>query len=161
MARRRREKQEWVPWYRRKDYKGNLTEDLKRELDAFRMQEKHPATHYEDLPEEVQGYINSLEREIYDFKQGKGAAKALLAGAVGALLIFLSYKGIGNAGDLGYVIGGLLLIVPLFLYRREWRKNADEFVPDTEDGQNLYTDEGIRHQWEVDYFIRRTRGSSD
>ena len=47
--------QNWTPWYRRKEYKGNLTEEEKRHLDSFRLDEKHPAAAVEDLPEEVQG----------------------------------------------------------------------------------------------------------
>jgi hypothetical protein len=34
---------EWLPWYRARGYNGNLTEAEKRQLDAFRAQEKHPA----------------------------------------------------------------------------------------------------------------------
>jgi hypothetical protein len=54
-----------VPWYRRRDYKGNLTEDEKRELDHFRWLAqqpggKHPADH--DLPEEVDLYISKLRK---------------------------------------------------------------------------------------------------
>ena len=35
---KRKRKSEWLPWYRAPDYKGDLTEAQKRELDAFRMQ---------------------------------------------------------------------------------------------------------------------------
>ena len=153
MFRRRREKQEWVPWYRRKDYKGDLTEATKRELDAFRMQDKHPATLFGDLPEEVQRYINTIEMHIYDFKQERAAAKPMLASALGAIIIFLSYKGFGYAGDFGYVFGVLLLTVPWFFYRREWRKNADEFLPEV--SPNNPTDEGIRAEWESTYVGRK------
>jgi hypothetical protein len=40
---KRKPKTEWVPWYRAHDYKGDMTETEKRELDAFRMEPKHPA----------------------------------------------------------------------------------------------------------------------
>ena len=39
---RRKRKAEWLPWYQARSYKGDLTEAEKRELDAFRMQPKHP-----------------------------------------------------------------------------------------------------------------------
>jgi len=47
-----------LPWYRSTKYKGNLTEDEKRELDSFRYREKkhnekHPAASCDDLPNEV------------------------------------------------------------------------------------------------------------
>jgi hypothetical protein len=73
-----------------------------------------------------------------------------------ALLVFLSYKGIGYAGDFGYIFGGLLLTVPWFIYRREWRKNADEFLPDIEVEPNP-SDEGIRYEWELTYIANRRK----
>jgi hypothetical protein len=48
-----------------RNYKGNLTENEKRQLDFFRMQEKHPAADYDSLPEEVQRYINRITMEHY------------------------------------------------------------------------------------------------
>jgi hypothetical protein len=59
---RKRNKKEPLPWYRAPNYKGNLAEDEKRELDSFRHQAKghgvmHPAATYSDLPEEVGSYI--------------------------------------------------------------------------------------------------------
>jgi exonuclease I len=55
MWKRKRKAEEWLPWYRARNYKGDLTEAEKRQFDAFRMQPKHPADH--DLPEEVRNYI--------------------------------------------------------------------------------------------------------
>jgi hypothetical protein len=54
-------KKESLPWYRAPNYKGDLTEDEKRELDLFRYRAerhgiKHPAATYDDLPEEVGSY---------------------------------------------------------------------------------------------------------
>ena len=151
---KRRKKQEWVPWYRRKDYKGDLTEVEKRELDAFRMQEKHPANHYQDLPDEVQSYINALELQVYDFKQEKAVAKPIFASFLGAMGIFLTYKGLGSLGNFGYWLGVLLLTVPWFLYIREWRKNADD--------EDLHDpDECFRFEWEMDYLHRRRKKPTD
>jgi hypothetical protein len=42
MFRRKKKQPEHLPWYRARNYKGNLTEAEKRQLDFFRMQEKHP-----------------------------------------------------------------------------------------------------------------------
>jgi hypothetical protein len=81
MARRN----EWLPWYRRKGYKGNLTEEEKRILDSFRMKEPHPAARYWQLPEEVQSYISRLQIELYDKKQDGAAGKALVLTGVAAL----------------------------------------------------------------------------
>ena len=44
-------KREWLPWYRARNYEGDLTEAEKRQLDAFRMQPSHPAAKFDDLPE--------------------------------------------------------------------------------------------------------------
>ena len=66
---KRKRKAEWLPWYRARNYKGDLTEAEKRQFDAFRMQPKHPAAQEDDLPEEVQSYIGRIEMELYDKKQ--------------------------------------------------------------------------------------------
>jgi len=66
VVRKRKGKPEWLPWYRSRNYKGDMTETEKRQLDAFRAQPKHPATRTEDLPEEVRDYINGIELELYD-----------------------------------------------------------------------------------------------
>jgi hypothetical protein len=58
-------------WYRHRNYKGNLGEDQKMELDSIRWQSKsgrHPAAKLEDLPKEVQEYISNLEYEIAEEK---------------------------------------------------------------------------------------------
>jgi hypothetical protein len=65
----KRKQTESLPWDRSPKYKGNLTEDEKRELDSFRFREKsynekHPASH--DLSEEVTMYISKLQIELYD-----------------------------------------------------------------------------------------------
>lgn len=87
--------QDWTPWYRRKEYKGNLTEEEKRHLDSFRLEEKHPAVAVEDLPEEVQGYLSELELAVYDAKQEGVATKAFVLTGIGALAIFLAYRELG------------------------------------------------------------------
>ncbi len=51
---KREQRTEFLPWYRVPGFKGKVSEAEKRQLDAFRMQERHPAASYQDLPEEVQ-----------------------------------------------------------------------------------------------------------
>ena len=86
-------KTEFLPWYRARNYKGNLTEAQKRDLDSFRAQETHPAADYDSLPTEVQHYINKLEMEIYDSKQQKIAARTLFGTGIGVLLALQMYFG--------------------------------------------------------------------
>ncbi|MBT4041923.1 MAG: hypothetical protein HOB08_24580 [Rhodospirillaceae bacterium] len=157
---RRWKNQEWVPWYRRKDYKGNLTEAEKRELDAFRLQDNHPATRFEDLPGEVQGYIIALELQVYDFKQEKALDRPIFASIAGAIIIFLTYKGLIFAGSFYYFFGTLLLTLPWYFYSREWKKNADAFRFAPEDPPNLY-DEGIQTEWELTYITERKLGKRE
>lgn len=66
----RKNKKEPLPWYRARNYKGNLTEAEKRELDLLRHREseggEHPSANYGYLPEEVQSYLSKIEIERYD-----------------------------------------------------------------------------------------------
>jgi hypothetical protein len=86
----KRKQQEWVPWYRARNYKGNLTEAEKRQLDAFRTQPKHPAATFDDLPEEAQGYLSGIRLELYDKKQDGAASRAFVMSAIGAGVLFLN-----------------------------------------------------------------------
>ena len=141
-----------------------MTEADKRELDAVHFQVNHPAARYDDLPEEVQRYISNLELQIYDLKWEKAFAKPIIASAIGALFIFSTYKEIGHLGNFGYVCGVLLLTVPWFIFRRESRKNAEEFMPDIEDEHfaSNPSNVGIRCEWELMYLsIRRRKRESE
>lgn len=147
-------KKEWLPWYRRKGYKGNLTEEEKRILDSLRMKEPHPAARYEQLPDEAQRYINRLEVELYDKKQESAAGKAFLLTGVAVFPIWFGYKGYGDSSPLfSYLLGSVLLIVAWVGYRWEWKKNADEFMPKEEDTPNT-TDEELRYEWELVHIVR-------
>jgi hypothetical protein len=153
---RKKQKAEIVPWYRSPGYKGNLTEAEKRKLDAFRMQPKHPAARNEDLPEEVQSYINRLEMEIYDFKQDKTAAQAFGLSLFGCASLYLSYYGLPSSSSPWPYAGGLLLLViPWFVYAYQWRKNAKAFRG------VLATDEAIRFEWELDHNFYNKRDEDD
>jgi hypothetical protein len=144
---------EWVPWYRRKSYKGDLSEEEKRILDSFRLQEKHPATDYQDLPEDVKRYINRIEFELYRKKQEGAAGMALLLTAVAALLIYFAYTGRGDYPIYSYASGIVILILAWYGYRREWKKNADELFPKGKGAPLTDTDVGIQEEWELVYIV--------
>ena len=157
--RKKREKKEPLPWYRAPNYKGNLTEDEKRELDLFRYRAerhgvKHPAASYDDLPEEVGSYISKLQIERYDEIQGRLVGRCFLASGVGAFLL-LNYFGWSSPNYNStetLLFGAVLLVVPLVYYPIKWRKNADQHWGDTA--------EGIRTEWELDYIVNKKRPKS-
>lgn len=138
---------ERLPWYRARNYKGNFTEAEKRQLDAFRAQPKHPATRTEDLPEEVQDYINRIELELYDHKQQDAVGQAFFYSLIGAALLALHYTGCLKATPTPwiYAFDVLILVSPWFFYGYRWKKNAEEFHDPT--------DEVIRKEWEIIYVI--------
>jgi hypothetical protein len=155
-------KAEWVPWYRARNYKGNLTEAEKRQLDAFRIQAKHPAATFDDLTEEVQSYLSGIQLELYDKNQAGVAARAFLYSAIGAGMLFLNYKSCFAAPTIWWNLGAvLLLICPWFVYRYQWHKNAEESTP--KDAPWRATEEGIRKEWELSYidYSRKQAATSD
>ena len=144
--RRRKSPSERLPWYRAPDYSGNLTEAEKRELDAFRMQVRHPAARYGDLPEEVKMYISGLQIEAYDLKQERAAGRAFTFSLAGAALLYINHFGFGTRDLIWpYVVGLALMIVPWIVYRFEWQKNADAFD---------FGSEGILMEWELDHVTK-------
>lgn len=156
---KRKHKTEWLPWYRARNYKGDLTEAEKRQLDAFRAQPKHPAADLKDLPQEVQDYIGQIEIELYDKKQEGAAATAFALSAIGAALIYLNFNGcLGTPTIWSYAAAVLLIVVAWIWYGREWRKNAEEFRPS--DGP-WPTEEAIRQQWELNWVDNHRRAKRD
>jgi len=153
-------KTEFLPWYRARNYKGNLTEAQKRDLDSFRAQETHPAADYDSLPTEVQHYINKLEMEIYDSKQQKIAARTLFVIGIGVLLALQMYFGGLEATPWRYAASALFIVVPWFVYSYAFKKNAKEFMPD-DPGPNSPTDEGLRMEWEIEYLGRQRQARND
>jgi hypothetical protein len=154
--RRHSSSSERLPWYRATDYSGNLTEAEKRKLDAFRVQLRHPAYEYGDLPAHVESYIAGLEIEAYDFKQARAAARAFATALVGAAVLYVTRFGIGPFDSIWGYLGGLaLLIIPWIAYHSEWQKNADAF--------SAYG--GILKEWELDHItnsrIAAKHSSSD
>jgi hypothetical protein len=150
----RRKKREPLPWYRAPGYKGNLTEDEKRELDSFRHQAErrgvgHPAASYSDLPEEVRQYISKLQIKLYDSIQESLAGHCLLISAVGAFLLLNHFGWFSARYDSAETLlfGAVLLLAPMVYYPIKWRRNADRHLDDA--------DEAIRYEWELDYIVNK------
>jgi hypothetical protein len=90
-----KEKAKLLPWYRSPNYKGNLTEEEKRELDSFRIREErdeqeHPAASSDDLPHEVNMYISKLQLERYDKIQQSLFTSCFVLSAIG-VFVLLNY----------------------------------------------------------------------
>jgi hypothetical protein len=156
---RKREKKEPLPWYRAPNYKGNLTEDEKRELDSFRYQAErhgaaHPAATYDDLPEEVGSYISKLEIELYDEIQQRLVGRCLLLSGVGAFMLLNCFDWISPNyhSTENLLFGAVLLVAPLVYYPIKFRKNADQHFGDTT--------EGIRTEWELKYIVNKKTAKS-
>ena len=151
------EKAEWVPWYRKKDYRGNLAEVEKRHLDSIRSEERHPAAACHDLPDEVQSYISEIELALYDKKQDALAGGAFGLTGVGAFLIFVAYHDLAWIGPTaGYVLGAGVIVFAWVNYARAWKKNAGElWIRDEGPGVPFSrTQEAIQRYWEIEEISR-------
>jgi len=156
MFRRKEEARQFIPWYRERSYKGNLTEEEKRELDSYRWMAqqpggKHPAAEYGDLAAEVQSYISKLEIELYDKVQGEPVFAALLLNAVFGfyLLNYLGWIAPKYDSDWLAVLSVLMLLIPWVYYAVRFRRNADKFW-------RKAGSEGIRFEWEVDHVTSKS-----
>jgi hypothetical protein len=154
MFKRKQKKKETLPWYRQRSYKGNLTEEEKRELDSFRWLAaqpggKHPAAEYSDLPNEVQMYISKLEIELYDEIQQALVGRVFLISGIGAFYLANYFGWISVKWDLPELalLSTFLMIAPWLYYVWKWRKNADQF---SERGT-----EGIRTEWELEHVVSK------
>jgi hypothetical protein len=157
-----RRKKEVLPWYRQPTYKGKMTEAEKRRLDAFRMQPNHPAATVDELPEEVQSYINRLEMELYDKKQEMLTGRTVGISAAGAAWLCINYFGPPATTIWTYIFATALLSVPWLIHQFEWKKNADEFLPEKLEPDALMpSDEGIRAEWELNYTVAASRQERD
>lgn len=146
-----------IPWYRRKDYSGGLTESDKLVLDTIRQRDQHPAASYEDLPDEVQRYINRLELELYDEKQGSEALKAISLTGVAAMLIYTGYTDTAYSESFSYIFGVVIFISAWLQYRVNWKKNSQKFIAEERDAPSL-SDRGIQYEWELSYISRLRQG---
>ena len=148
MARQR--KCEFLPWYRRPDYRGKMSEADKRRLDAIRDQEPHPAVTYDQLPEEAKNYISELEVEAYDAKQQSLVGGVALLSVIGALLIDANFTHLVSlTNPLVAATAFPMLVAPWFYYVWKWRRNADAFTPTLEEGMPDPTDERLKTAWEL------------
>lgn len=152
----------WVPWYRRKDNDGNLTEEEKRFLESFRMNKNHGAAQYENLPVEVQDHISEIELALYDAKQDGVATKMFGLVGVGVCIPFLAYNDVGWLSPLWrYIAGAAFIAVSIVNYKREWQRNADGlWMP--EEGEGIpfsRTQESLDKNWELNMIGHRRRGA--
>lgn len=142
-----------VPWYRAKTYRGKMTEANKRRLDAIRSQPVHPAASYEDLPDEAQQYIARLELEVYDAKQHTIITQTVLAVALGVAIVAVSYFGVSiepTESPWPYLFAAGLIATAIFSLRREFNRNADEFIPRSPNAPTS-TNEQLKMEWELSY----------
>jgi hypothetical protein len=158
----RRHKQEWLPWYRARDYKGDLSEAEKRQLDGFRTQPvQHPAARLDQLPEEVQEFIGRIELELYDHKQQEAAGFAIVYSLIVVVVLVLNYLGCFPHSTIwSYPAGALLLIATWVIYKRKWDRNAEEFLPSGDDAPSR-TNEAFRQEWELNYIHSARREGAD
>lgn len=150
--RKKKSGSEKLPWYRDPNYKGNVTEYQKRQLDAFRMQPKHPAASYDNLPDEVQTYIIGLEIELHDAKTQAAFNTAATRTVFGGLLLYFTYDSTRSIWWL-VLAAGVLVWIWFQCYRET--KQEDEKSSDYK-----RTDELIRQEWELKY-LSHHRGPND
>ena len=141
---RKKNQEDQIPWYRRRDYKGDLTEDEKRELDHFRWLAqqpggKHPADH--DLPEEVIDYISKLKVELHDARETLLMGRVLIPGGFGVFILWLGFFGEKPVSLTGFLFGVSLIVGSSLYYFREHKKLKDQ----------LKDYDGIRKEWELNY----------
>ena len=142
------------PWYRQPGYDGNLTEAEKLQLDGFRALSKHPATQYENLPEEVQDYISKIEIELYDAKQAAAAGGMFAGAGAGVALLWLCYFGYAPAVTLwDYAISAMVIVASLVWYRWKWGKNSTALSA-------LSADEKLKMEWELNHVVNQKTGQS-
>jgi len=155
---RKKKQAEQLPWYRSPNYTGNLTEAEKRQLDAFRTQEKHPAADWESLPQEVQSYISGLELENYDNKQGALVLPTLFGSGLGAYFLIRNILGYDEGSLVNYAVSIAFLIIPWIWYSIKWKQNANAFVPET---WPWPADEAFMREWDLDYISNKRRSERD
>ncbi len=139
---------EWLPWYRRKHFKGKITEQEKRVLDSYRTKADHPATNYEELPDEVQLYISRIEIELHDKKKEIAVGIWLLAIIFPSFFVYQAFKGNLDNPTYSYLFAAAFFFYGLYRGWRDW-KNADEELFPTAKNAPSPTLEGIRQEWEI------------
>lgn len=158
---KRKQNNKNVPWYRQPDYKGNIKESHKRKLDAFREQVNHPSTRYDDIPEDVQRYISSLEIQLYDYKQQKAFNGAAAVSFAGICILALLYFGFNNSSDTWrYYLAATLVFIPWFVYGSKSKKISQEFFS-SNDISLSNTEEKIREEWELNHLSSLMKHEKD
>ena len=150
---RKKRPAECLPWYRARDYKGDLTENEKRQLNSFRMRREHPAASYDTLPGEVKVYIGELTLEVYDRSQERLIMGCFVVSGVGAVFLARYAFGYAEGSLFEYSLSLGMLIFPWIYYRIKWRKNADEYLPP---GEAVFpVNEALRKNWELAYIVNK------
>jgi hypothetical protein len=139
-------------WYRHRNYKGNLTEDEKMELDSIRWQAKsgiHPAAKIDELPDEVIDYISDLENEALEYRKLPHEWAFIIAFC---LFIYCILSGFELIKDIEYLpnIWILLLISIIFLANSFYNINKL-------DNLDFKSDKKLMEKWELDYIIFKRR----
>jgi hypothetical protein len=158
---------DWRPWYRQKGYKGNLTEDQKRYLDSFRNGEPHPATSFEELPEEVQSRLIELESQL---KEQQDTASLLTM--IGLFSLsgyafysgYTDYDGYNGLTSVASYCFGLLCVFMLYKSYKAYssRHEHHNWYGDTEKGEPFSsTDEALQRHWELNAITAYRRGQKD
>ncbi len=153
---------EWVPWYRRNDYKGDLSEEEKRTLDSFHAQNAHPATSVDELPQEAQNYIMRLEIELYDERQQAAAGEAIFMSVVSAFFAYSVYPNTTYVSFISYFLCATLFVLSWIKYRRVWKANASKLFP-KEKGAPSRSDHELQYEYEFEfeYIVRHRRKIED
>jgi len=150
---------EYLPWYRRPDYNGKMSESEKRKLDRIRDQDVHPAFKYENLPSEVQTYISRLRVENYDHKQNSAASMMMVGVLFGSSILLSAYFGFNVTPATSiwrYLVGVGIIVACIVFFRREWSRNADAFLPKDDEAPSS-VNEQLKQEWELDYLVRIRR----
>ena len=79
--------------------------------------------------------------------------KAFIFSAMGVALIYSGYKGTAYLPWPAIIFGFVVLVGAWPFYRREWKKNAENFLP-RDDKAPTHTDELLRREWELDEIAR-------
>lgn len=148
---KRKQSNKDLPWYRQPDYKGNIKESHKRKLDAFREQDSHPSTRFDDIPEDVQSYISGLEIQLQDYKHQQAFNGAVVFSVAGVCILYLLYFGFNNSSDIWrYFLAATLVFIPWFVYGSKSKKISHEFFSSS-DASLSNTEEKIRKEWELNH----------
>lgn len=133
--------EEDLPWYRGKGFKGNLTENEKRLLDSFRIDNKHPCTSNANIPEDVHALLIRLVVERQEDKLGSFSGKYTAIIGIAAFVIYLWYIDYLEISTSSLVVGGAGVVCLCVLYSFEYKKYS----------KILNIREEIKKEWELKY----------